>query len=850
MSNPDDTRIPATIIGIGASAGGLEALQQFFDYMPADSGLGFVVIQHLSPDYKSLMADILAKHTEMPVRQAEDGMPVRPDHVYLIPPKKNLTIQSGRLVLSDYDPSALNHPIDLFFSSLAEEKKEHAIVVVLSGTGTDGTNGVKAVKERGGLVIAQAPESAKFDGMPRSAISTGLADFILSHQEIAEEILNFSLTPALLRRPGDAALSEEDELFSEEETLSHIYAILKNASGIDFTYYKRSTILRRIERRMLVTHTATLADFARLLGDSADEVHTLVKEILIGVTNFFRDPAFFEKLKYNAIYKIVERAAEDEPIRVWSAGCSTGEEAYSIAILFQEVMEELQVKRDVKIFATDVDSCALEQAGRGVFSENIIDDVTPERLAKFFVKLGDQYQISKAIRRMIVFATHNMFSDPPFGKLDLICCRNVMIYFQPVMRRGLFAIFHQALKNGGFLFLGKSETAGEYVSLFKPVCSAEKIYVHKAEGKVEDLAPPTFNIPNIQNLSLKNIHAGLGQSGEPADESRYTHFLERYLPASVVLQEDDSVLHFFGSYSDYLTLAPGKATLNFFHMVCKDLSLVAATAINRCRTEHTAITYTDVVVDSPSGRKTINLVVEPIPGRAGEERELLAVLFLENRPAGAGGVVEKYDLDATAARRISDLEREYQESQNDLRSTIQRLEAVNGELQAANEELLTANEELQSSTEELQSVNEELYTVNTEHQLKLDELTMMTNDLSNFLSSTMIGILFVDSSLNIRKFTEYVGREFQLLEHDVGRSIQIFAHSFPEEAIENDCRAVLKDLISIDREVTALNGRHYTLRIAPYRTTENSIRGLVITIIDSLGAPLHTEAEAASDPAK
>ena len=832
------------IIGIGASAGGLEALQQFFSYMPNNSGLSFVVIQHLSPDYKSLMADILGKHTEMAVYQAENGTPVEPDTVYLIPPKKYMTVKDGKLVLSDYNHGSLNHPIDIFFTSLAEEKREHSIVVVLSGTGSDGTNGVKAVKEHGGLVIAQDPDSAKFDGMPRSVISTGLADFVLSPEEIAEEILNFSNTPILLRPlRGDSSLSDEDAPFSEEETLSHIYTILKNASGIDFTYYKRSTILRRIERRMLVTHTSSLGEFARLLGDSPEEVGILTREIFIGVTNFFRDPAFFEKLKYNAIYKIVERTGEDEPIRVWSAGCSTGEEAYSIAILFQEVMEELQVKRDVKIFATDVDSRALEQAGRGVFSENIIDDVTPERLAKFFVKLGDQYQISKAIRRMIVFATHNMFSDPPFGKLDLICCRNVMIYFQPVMRRGLFAIFHQALKNGGFLFLGKSETAGEYVSLFKPVCSAEKIYVHKAEGKVEDLAPPTFNIPNIQNLSLKNIHAGLGQSGEPADESRYTHFLERYLPASVVLQEDDSVLHFFGSYSDYLTLAPGKATLNFFHMVCKDLSLVAATAINRCRTEHTAITYTDVVVDSPSGRKTINLVVEPIPGRAGEERELLAVLFLENRPAGAGGVVEKYDLDATAARRISDLEREYQESQNDLRSTIQRLEAVNGELQAA-------NEELQSSTEELQSVNEELYTVNTEHQLKLDELTMMTNDLSNFLSSTMIGILFVDSSLNIRKFTEYVGREFQLLEHDVGRSIQIFAHSFPEEAIENDCRAVLKDLISIDREVTALNGRHYTLRIAPYRTTENSIRGLVITIIDSLGAPLHTEAEAASDPAK
>lgn len=823
------------IIGIGASAGGLEALQQFFDYMPPNSGLSFVVIQHLSPDYKSLMADILSKHTEMSVCQAEDGIGVEADTVYLIPPKKYMSLQGNRLQLYDA-VGTLNHPIDAFFVSLAEERKERSIAVVLSGTGSDGTNGVKAVKEHGGLVIAQDPDSAKFDGMPRSVINTGLADFVLSPEEIAEEILNFSTTPVLLRPlRSDSPFADEDTPFSEEETLSHIYTILKNASGIDFTYYKRSTILRRIERRMLVTHTSTLAEFARLLGDSPEEVSVLTREIFIGVTNFFRDPAFFEKLKYNAIYKIVEQAKENEPIRVWSAGCSTGEEAYSIAILFQEVMEELQVKRDVKIFATDVDSRALEQAGRGIYSENIIDDITPDRLARYFLKVGDQYQVSKELRRMIVFATHNMFSDPPFGKLDLICCRNVMIYFQPVMRRGLFAIFHQALKTGGILFLGKSETAGEYVNLFKPVCSTEKIYVHKAEGKVEDLAPPTFNIPNIQNLSLKNIHAGITQSGEPTDERRYTRFLERYLPASVIIRGDDTVLHFFGNYNDYLTLAPGKATLNFFQMVNKDLSLAASTAVSRCRAEHTAITYTKIPVDTPAGRKVIDLLVESVPEENGDENELLAILFLDNPAPAEEGIVEKYDLNATAARRISDLEREYQESQNDLRSTIQRLEAVNGELQAANEELLTANEELQSSTEELQSVNEELYTVNTEHQVKLDELTMMTNDLSNFLSSTMIGILFVDSNLNIRKFTEYVGREFQLMDHDVGRPIQIFAHSFPEEAIENDCRTVLMDLISIDREVTALNGRCYTLRIAPYRTTENNIRGLVITIIDSLG---------------
>lgn len=830
------------IIGIGASAGGLEALQQFFSCMPPNSGLSFVVVQHLSPDYKSLMADILGKHTEMAVYQAENDMTVEPDTVYLIPPKKFITIKNGRLLLTDYEPVTLNHPIDIFFTSLAEEKKEHSIVVVLSGTGTDGTNGVKAVKEHGGLVIAQAPESAKFDGMPRSVISTGLADFVLSPEEIAEEILNFSNTSTLLRPlRSDSLMSDEDNLFSEEETLSHIYAILKNASSIDFTYYKRSTILRRIERRMLVTHTASLTEFARLLGDNPEEVQVLVKEILIGVTNLFRDPAFFEKLKYNAIYKIVERAKEDEPIRVWSAGCSTGEEAYSIAILFHEVMEELSVKRDVKIFATDVDGRAIEQAGKGIFSENIIDDVTPTRLAKHFLKVGDQYQISKEIRRMIVFATHNMFSDPPFGKLDLISCRNVMIYFQPVMRRGLFAIFHQALKNGGFLFLGKSETAGEYVNLFKPVCSAEKIYVHKAEGKVEDLAPPAFNIPNIHNISMKSIRAGMRQSEETAVENRYVRFLERHLPATVVLSADDTVLHFFGNYSDYLALAPGRASLNFFHMLSKDLSLVSATALSRCRSEHTAITYTDIVVDCPAGRRTISLTVEPIPDSADEDDGLVAVIFQERTAPDIEGEVEKFDLDATAAHRIADLEREFQESQNDLRATIQRLETVNGELQAANEELLTANEELQSSTEELQSVNEELYTVNTEHQLKLDELTMMTDDLSNFLSSTMIGILFVDSNLNIRKFTEYVGREFQLMEHDIGRPIQIFAHSFPDEEIERDCQSVLKDLTSIDREITAMNGRSYTLRIAPYRTTENSIRGLVITIIDSLGTSIRSE---------
>lgn len=818
------------IVGIGASAGGLEALQQFFSAVPDNSGLAFVVIQHLSPDYKSLMAEILGKYTSMMVLQAENGMEVEPNIVYLIPPKKNMTIKNGRLLLTDYVHGAINHPIDTFLASLAEERKAHALCVILSGTGSDGTSGIKSIKEHDGLVLVQDPASAKFDGMPRSAINTGLADFVLPPRELAEEILNFSNYPAIVD------ISDNEELFSDKDTLSLIYLTMKRVSGIDFTYYKKTTVLRRIERRMVVTHCPTLSSFAHLLEENQNEVDLLVKDILIGVTKFFRDAEFFEKLKHTVIYNILENSGSTDPIRIWSAGCSTGEEAYSLAILFHEAMDEKKLHRDIKIFATDVDTKAIEQAGKGVFSESIVDDVSAERLARFFIKRNDQYQICKDIRKMIIFAPHNMLSDPPFGKLALICCRNVLIYFQPVLQKGLFAIFHSALKNGGYLFLGKSETASEYSKVFTPVSIAEKIYMHRSDAKMDDLMPPAFNIPNIQTAIPSATGLAHREENNLAMENVYSHFLEKFLPASVVVDDQNNILHFFGGYSDYLNLAPGKATFNFFTLVNKDINLVSSTAINRCRMEKKAVTYTGISVDTLTGRRVIDLSVQPIIDSSGIDTGLLAILFVEHGETMLDGIVEKYDINITAAQRITDLEHELQVSQNDLRTTIGELETVNEELQAANEELLTANEELQSSNEELQSVNEELYTVNSEFQQKLDELTTMTNDLSNFLSSTMIGILFVDSHLNIRKFTEYIGREFQLESQDVGRSMQIFAHSFPDEDIVTDARNVLKDLTPVDREVVGMNGRFYTMRIAPYRTTENSIRGLVITVIDSLGS--------------
>ena len=813
------------IVGIGASAGGLEALQQFFVNLPAKSNIAYIIVQHLSPDHKSLMAEILGKYTPMQVMQAEHLMPIEPNVVYLIPPKKNLTIKAGHILLNDYDHRRINHPIDIFFNSLAEESREKAVAVVLSGTGSDGTNGIKTIKEHGGIVMAQDPQSAKFDGMPRSVINTGLADFILAPKDLAQELLNLADYHHLLLPQGS---SEPSDI----EVLNRIYSSLKSVSGIDFTYYKRNTVLRRIERRMVVTKSADMESFAALLEKNPNETELLMKDILIGVTRFFRDREFFEKLKVTALASILNHAAENEPIRIWSAGCSTGEEAYSLAILMQELMEETGRKREIKIFATDIDTQAIERASKGVFPESISEDITPERLAKYFTEKNDQYHISKEIRKMIIFAPHNMFSDPPFGKLDLISCRNVLIYFQPVLQKAVFAIFHTALKNGGYLFLGKSETASEYSSVFKAVATMEKIYVHYAEGKAEDLQPPVFSVPNILpqvQIAGTNIPRKTNSQNE---ESVYLQFMERFLPASIIVNNNNDIVHFFGNSTDYIDIAPGKATFNLFSLIVKDLKLITSTAINRCRETSAPVSYTDITVDTHAGRRTITLSVQPVGAQSNSG--LVALLFMERSVSELSGPVEKYDVDTTAAQRIIDLEHELQVSKSELRSTIGELETVNEELQAANEELLTANEELQSSNEELQSVNEELYTVNSEYQQKLDELTMMDNDLSNFLSSTMIGILFVDSKLNIRKFTEYVGREFQLVAQDVGRSLQIFAHSFPKEDVIADAKAVLKDLTPIDREVVGNNERFYTMRIAPYRTTENNIRGLVITIIDSL----------------
>lgn len=592
--------------------------------------------------------------------------------------------------------------------------------------------------------------------------------------------------------------------------------------GVDFTHYKRSTVVRRIERRMVVTHSATLSDFASLLEIDEREAKALGREILIGVTRFFRDEESFQKLKYKAIYDILARTSERETIRVWVAGCSTGEEAYSVAILFREAMDEQNIRRQVKIFATDVDMQSVEIASKGVYPESIVDDVSADRLMRFFEIRGESYHIVNEIRKMIVFAPHNLFTDPPFGKLDLISCRNVMIYFQPVLQKTLFGIFHSALKDGGYLFLGKSESANDVSDVFVPVCGTERIYAHLGEGKMPDSVQTAYSVqipptPTSVSAALHDIR----EDGEDADKL-YSTFLERFLPPSVVIDENNQAVHFFGDYAPYLSISPGKASFSIFNLVHEDLSLAASTAISRCRGDEKAVTYTDIAVRTDDGVRHVDMTVQPLWEYSPQLLGTIALVFTDHSTRVVEeGESERYDIEKTAARRIAYLENELQNTQNELKASISDLETVN-------EELLTTNEELQAA-------NEELYTVNAEYEQKLDELTDTTNDLTNFLSSTMIGILFLDDNLNIRKFTEYVGREFNIMAHDVGRSIQIVAHLFQDIDIVEGAEAVLRSLMPIDKEVTTVDGKNYTLRIAPYRTTENSIEGLVLTIIDSIG---------------
>ncbi len=823
---------PNCVVGIGASAGGLEALQQFLTFLPSNTGMAFVIIQHLAPNHKSLVADILAKYSTMPVTEIKEGMAVERNHIYMIPPKYNVEIEQDKLHLAGYDPKKINHPIDVFFRSLAVAYQNRAIAVILSGAGSDGTNGIRSVKEQNGVIIVQSPESAKFDGMPRNAIATGLADLVQNPDAIAKEMEHIA-----------ASIVDTSAHFlpSDQDLLSQVFAILKNVTNINYAYYKQTTILRRIERRLVVTHTRNLREYVAYLNRNPEEAKVLAKEVLIGVTSFFRDPDYFEILKEQVIRKLVERTPRDQQIRVWVAGCSTGEEAYSIAIVFAEVMEELNLRRDVKIFATDLDTDSVEIAVRGTYGDNILEDVSVARLTKYFNRKGNKYVIHHDIRKMIIFAQHNVFQDPPFGKLDLISCRNVLIYFQTVLQRNLFAIFHMALNDQGYLFLGRSESVVDYDDVFRTLCVTEKIFIHHASGKVPEHEYINYTMQNITSnmepVRFQRAEEDQGANYKPSELN--TAVLETLMPACVLVDEDNNLIRSYGDLGDFLSIPAGAATLDIFMLLRNDLKIPVSTVLQNARTSGERAGYDKVPVKIGDTKETITIVADPIFERSGHQTDYIAVSFLRGAGAEPQGL-ETYSIDTAASRRIADLEQELRNAKDNLRKTVTELESVNAELQAANEELLTESEELQSSNEELQSVNEELYTVNSEYQSKVTELAAVNDDMANFLSTTLVGVLMVDKNLNIRKFTEYISSEFNILEQDVGRSLRYVSYNFATIDLLQLCKEVLETLEPVEQLCASEAGKTYLIRIAPYRglnsaghDVRNEIQGLVLTFVDT-----------------
>jgi len=825
--------LPTHVVGIGASAGGLEAIEAFFAHMPSSTGLAFIVVQHLSPDYKSLMVELLSKRTPMPVHRAEEGMLVEADSVYLIPPKKNLTIFHGRLLLSEQDHTrGINLPIDVFLRSLADDQSEKAIGIILSGTGSDGMRGIRGIKESGGMVMVQDPESAKFDGMPRSAISTGLADFILAPDEMPHQLLAFA------KHPYVAKMERSRTLLTDEDGFTRIFAILREKTKVDFTYYKPSTVIRRIERRMTVNQIHDLPDYVKFLESYPGETASLYRELLIGVTNFFRDREAFELLGDEFLPELL-RKGPDREIRFWVAGCSTGEEAYSLAILCREAMESLDRSYDIKIFATDVDRDAIVRAGNGVYPESSAADLSPLLLTKYFYRRNEHFQVARHIREMVVFAQHNLVKDPPFTNIDLITCRNLLIYLQPVLQKKAFELFNFSLAPQGLLFLGSSETTGEMADYFEPLNHKWKIYRSKGKRKPAQLGQDLIGPYDARNrFGYARYHAGqqtLRAQEEERVLDRFLHVVAgNYIPLALIVNENMEPIHVLGDTEGYFKLPPGKTQHDVSKMAGRELAIPLATGIQKAFKSREEVRYTNIRMKHLGVAKSIQMRIMPLPDRKGQEP--LVAVFVEEAASNRNGVVipesYAYDIGQDAQQRIMDLEQELQFTKENLQATIEELETSNEELQATNEELLSSNEELQSTNEELQSVNEELHTVNAEYQSKILQLTELNNDVDNLLASTRIGILFLDENLEIRKFTPQVSRLFKVMEKDLGRPINHLTHRLvqgdPLQAIEQ----VHKTSQPPGEEVQSEDGQCFLMRVMPYNIGPQSYSGVVIAFID------------------
>ncbi len=827
------------IVGIGASAGGLESLERFFTHMPRSSGMAFVVVQHLSPDFKSVIDELLARRTRIPILQAEDGVQVEPDTVYLLPPRKEIVLKGGRLLLSDKDPKqGLSLPIDHFFRSLARDAGPMGAAVILSGTGTDGSRGLLEVKRMGGLVIAESETSAKFDGMPLAAQNTGVVDHVLWPEEMADVLCQRS-------REGNAAWAPfiSPEHRETEPARDAIFRLLRDDCGIDFSHYKTSTVGRRIERRLMLHKLENLDQYVDRLRRDPRELSDLYEDLLIGVTRFFRDKEAFDALEHLVIPEMLAGVAAEDHVRVWVPGCATGEEAYSIAILLHEKLTSMDRPINVKLFATDVHRRSLEVAGTGLYGESSLADVNPERLRRYFVRRPNGYQVSQDLRELIVFAPHNVLRDAPFTRLDLITCRNLLIYFQPHAQRAALSLFNFGLKSGGVLFLGSSESPGPLSDDYDAINEHWRIYRKVRESRTAS----DMKLPLLRGFATS---AGRvlqpAARATPADASllaSYDRLLDRFMPPGFLVDDDGQLLDTFGGAERYLKVKGRRPSVGFVDMLPEAARAPVAGALDRSRHGEGPVRYSGLEISMDGEPRCVDIVVERLDNPRTGARQLL-VLLASEKPAAAGEhpeppQVHELPHGTLTAERVRALEAELSYSRESLQTSVEELEASNEELQATNEELVASNEELQSTNEELHSVNEELYTVNAEYQRKILELEELNADFKHLLDGTDVGMLFLDADLRVRKFTPKIASIFRVQPRDVGRKLSDFTHALDRKDLIADVQNALDSGAVVETDVHDETGKCFYMRVLPYMAggepsaqKERSHHGVVLTFTD------------------
>jgi two-component system, chemotaxis family, CheB/CheR fusion protein len=816
------------VVGIGASAGGLRALEEFFENMPTDSGAAFVVIQHLSPDFKSLMKELLERRTRMEIYRVTDGMVLAANSVYLIPPGKNLVLENNQLRLLEQEERnrhGLNFPIDIFLESLARNYADRAVGVILSGTGSDGTNGLRAINEAGGFAMVQEPLSAEFDGMPRTAIATGVVDQILAPSALAQTI--YQLTRSPLDRQH---LSRSENTLLDSFKLQSIASILAKHEQVDFSHYKTSTLSRRIHRRCLISGCNNLEDYVRLLEISSEERNTLRHDLLISVTQFFRDPQAWQFLENQTIPQLIEKANPGEELRFWVTACATGQEAYSLAILLDEAVEKSEKDVKVKIFATDLDKEALEKATQGIYPDTIVNEMSADKLRRYFLKKDHSYQVIRRIREKLLFAPHDLTKDAGFTRMNLISCRNVLIYMQPELQQQVLRNLHFSLGSKGVLFLGEAETVGDFVEEFKPLNQKHKIYEKRRDIR---LPLPIKGLDKITRriLPQPKLPETSESRFEPMLNEAFSSFLGEQKASCLLVDRENKLFHIFNNSLEIIKLTTGRTTTDITKLVVSSLQLPLTTALHRAKRERRPVAYTGIQLKEDGNSPSVKLKVTYHESNKLSGDFCMVVVQEENRPQPIDG--ERFQADTEASQRIMELEYELQQTRENLQAVIEELETTNEEQQATNEELIASNEELQSTNEELHSVNEELYTVNSEYQSKIEELTELNNDIDNLLRSTDIGVVFLDRELKIRKFTPAAIVAINLVGADIGRPLGHITHNLDCVDFLDILREVLDSQKPIEREVNLGKTEECLLmRVNPYLQEDRRLDGVVLTFVD------------------